>query len=42
MGGLKLDEAAGRIVMRNPEMVIGSDRLQLYEYLSRRKIYWGL
>ena len=28
--------------MRNPTMVIGSDRLELYEFLSRRKIYWGL
>ena len=23
-------------------MVIGSDRLELYEYLARRKTYWGL
>ena len=23
-------------------MVIGSDRLELYEFLSRRKIFWGL
>ena len=28
--------------MRNPTMVIGSDRLELYSYLSRRKTYWGL
>ena len=42
VGGLQLDEATSRIVMRNPSMVIGSDRLELYEFLSRRKIYWGL
>ena len=28
--------------MRNPKFVIGSDRLELYEFLSRRKTYWGL
>ena len=28
--------------MRNPKMVIGSDRLELYEFLARRKTYWGL
>lgn len=42
VGGLTLDEKAGRILMRNPAMVIGSDRLELYEYLARRKTYWGL
>ena len=42
VGGLTLDEKAGRILMRNPSMVIGSDRLELYAFLERRKIYWGL
>ena len=28
--------------MRNPKMVIGSDRLELYDFLARRKTYWGL
>ena len=28
--------------MRNPKMVIGSDRIELYSYLGKRKIYWGL
>ena len=37
-----MDEQVGRIVMRNPKMVIGSDRLELYEFLARRKTYWGL
>lgn len=26
-----------RIVMRNPEFVIGSDRIELYEFFGRRK-----
>ena len=42
VGGLYHDEAASKIVMRNPAMVIGSDRLELYEFLARRKTYWGL
>jgi len=42
VGGLYHDEGASKIVMRNPTMVIGSDRLELYEYLARRKTYWGL
>ena len=42
VGGLQLDEKAGRILMRNPSMVIGSDRLELYEFMARRKTYWGL
>ena len=33
---------AQKIVMRNPAYVIGSDRLELYEFLARRKTYWGL
>jgi hypothetical protein len=32
----------GRIQMRNPMMVIGSDRLELYEFFSRRKEMWTL
>ena len=42
VGGLELDMQAQRIVMRNPAFVIGSDRLELYGWLSRRKIHWGL
>lgn len=42
VGGLHLDEASKRIVMRNPAMVIGSDRLELYEFLARRKNFWGV
>ena len=42
VGGLTLDEKLGRILMKNPTMVIGSDRLELYEFLARRKTYWGL
>ena len=42
VGGLEHDQTAKRIVMRNPQMVIGSDRLELYEWLARRKTYWGL
>ena len=26
-----------RLVMRNPSMVIGSDRMELYEFFARRK-----
>lgn len=32
----------GRIQMRNPMMIIGSDRLELYEFFSRRKEVWSL
>ena len=42
VGGLALDEKAGRIIMRNPTHVIGSDRLELYEFLAKRKTFWGL
>jgi len=27
--------------MRKPRMIIGSDRLELYEFLARRKEMWG-
>ena len=39
MGGL--DVANERLVMRNPTMVIGSDRMELYEFFSRRKESWS-
>ena len=42
VGGLELDQAAQKIVMRNPAFVIGSDRLELYSWMARRKIHWGL
>ena len=35
IGGLRLNK--GSIEMRNPKMVIGSDRLELYEFFARRK-----
>jgi hypothetical protein len=28
--------------MRNPMMIIGSDRLELYEFFSRRKEVWTI
>ena len=42
VGGLQLDQTTQKMVMRNPAFVIGSDRLELYEFLARRKTYWGL
>ena len=28
--------------MRNPKLIIGSDRLELYEFFARRKETWSL
>lgn len=40
VGGLELANNK-RIVMRNPKMVIGSDRMELYEFFLRRKEAWS-
>ena len=37
VGSLKFDTTANRFIMRRPDLVIGSDRLELYEFLARRK-----
>ena len=36
VGGFELVNDS-RLVMRNPSMVIGTDRMELYEFLARRK-----
>ena len=40
VGGLEVVNDK-RIVMRNPSMVIASDRMELYEFFSRRKETWS-
>jgi hypothetical protein len=40
VGGLKINQ--GSIQMRNPQLVIGSDRLELYEFFARRKETWSM
>ena len=37
VGNLKFDTTQNRFIMRRPDLVIGSDRLELYEFLARRK-----
>jgi len=37
VGNLKFDSTQNRFIMRRPDLVIGSDRLELYEFLARRK-----
>lgn len=41
-GTIDLDKKAKRLVMRRPDLVIGSDRLDFYEFLGRRKEYMGI
>lgn len=41
-GKLELDKKSNTIVMRKPNLVIGSDRLELYEFFGRRREVYGL
>lgn len=41
-GNLELDKKANRLVMRRPELLIGSDRLDFYDFLGRRKENFSL
>jgi hypothetical protein len=37
VGSLRFDTTQNRFIMRRPDVVIGTDRLELYEFLARRK-----
>ena len=37
VGNLRFDNKQNRFIMRRPDLVIGSERLELYEFLARRK-----
>jgi hypothetical protein len=41
-GKLELDKKANRLVMRKPDLVIGSDRLDFYDFLGRRRENFAL
>lgn len=41
-GKLELDKKTNKIVMRRPNLVIGSDRLEFYEFLGRGREVFGL
>ncbi|TNV76866.1 hypothetical protein FGO68_gene13258 [Halteria grandinella] len=41
-GTLDLDKSSKRLVMRRPELVIGSDRLDFYDFLGRRRESFNL
>lgn len=41
-GKLEFDKKLNRIVMRKPNLVIGSDRLELYEFFGRRREMYSL
>jgi hypothetical protein len=36
-GNIEFDPKLSKMVMKRPNLVIGSDRLELYEFLGRRK-----
>lgn len=39
VGGLEVQNQ--RILMKNPRIVLGSDRMELYEFMARRKEVWA-
>ena len=41
-GTLDLDKKANRLVMRRPDLLIGSDRLDFYDFLGRRREHFNL
>ena len=41
-GNLEYSKKLNKIVMKKPQLVIGSDRLELYEHFGRRKEALGL
>ena len=41
-GKLELDSKNQRLVIRNPNLLIGSDRLDFYDFLGRRREQFGL
>ncbi len=41
-GKLEFDKKTNSIVMRRPNLVIGSDRLELYEYFGRKREVYGI
>ena len=42
MGNLEYNKSINKIVMKRPDLVIGTDRLELYEFFGRRKEFYGL
>jgi hypothetical protein len=41
-GKLEFDQKLNKIVIRKPNLVIGSDRLELYEFFGRRREVFGI
>jgi hypothetical protein len=41
-GKLELDSKNQRLVVRRPDLVIASDRLDFYDFLGRRREQFGL
>jgi hypothetical protein len=41
-GNVEFDKKINKIVMRRPTLVIGSDRLEFYEYLGRKREMYGM
>ena len=39
VGGLEVKNK--KILMKNPRIVLGSDRMELYEFMARRKEVWA-
>ena len=37
MGSVVHDTKASRFIMRNPSMIIGTDRLELYEFIAQKR-----
>jgi hypothetical protein len=37
VGDLRFDSKANRYIMNKPNLIIGSDRLDFYEFLGRRR-----
>jgi hypothetical protein len=42
LGELHFDKKASRFVMPKPQMVIGTDRLELYEFFARQKEVYNI
>ena len=41
-GKLELDKKNNRLLIRKPDLFIGSDRLDFYDFLGRRREHFGL
>ena len=41
-GKLEFDKSGNRFLIRKPDLLIGSDRLDFYDFLGRRREMFGL